>query len=324
MGSLAGHVYPGIFLCIGGLLWCFLAIQTHLITSNQRKGKKSKFAPNDIPVGSEELFERSWLPLSCCPNFPLEPMIKIILPFIAIIIEAFVDIVYEENSHHYSLVVYHVYDEKGKLRDQGKLHHITMHIAFILSGTVDILTMFIKFPRHTSKLFLSLAIAVEFILFYLHTAGRNEINIEAHSILDFIIFMCLIFSLLRIAAPLSIIVNLGFGSCVLLQGTWLIQAGYFLFSDFLSVQQNVKDNHAILMFIGEAFAWHILLIAVGNVIFWIILSHFVNNQNIFHYRGTQLKNNNASQDVEECVSLIGSMCKENKCEEIELESKIPV
>ena len=76
------------------------------------------------------------------------------------------------------------------------------------------------------------------------------------------------------------------------------------------------------MFIGETFAWHILLIAVGNVIFWIVLSRLVNNQNIFHYRGTQLKNN-ASQDVEECDSLIGAMCKDNKCEIIELESKTP-
>ena len=195
-------------------------------------------------------------------------MIKIILPFIAILIETFVEVVKEENNHHHlTLIVYHVYDDEGKLRDQARLHHITMLIAFILSGTVDILTIFIKFPRYTSKLFLSLALAVEFILLYLHTVGRNEINIEVHSILDFIIFMCLIFSLLRIAAPLSIIVNLGFGSCVLLQGTWLIQAGYFLFGDFLSTQQNLKDNHAILMFIGETFAWHILLIAVGNVIF---------------------------------------------------------
>ena len=319
MGTFAGHAYIGIFLCIGGLLWCFLAIQTHLITSNKRKGKKSKFASNDIPVGSEELFERSWLPLSCCPNFPFEPMIKIILPFIAIIIETLI----ENNHHRYSFSIFHVYDNEGKLRDQGRLHHITMHIAFIISGTVDILTMFIKFPRHTSKLFLSLAFAIEFILIYLHTAGRSEINIEAHSILEFTIFMCLIFSLLRIASSLSIVINLGFGSCIFLQGTWMFQVGYFLFSDFLSTQQNLKDNHAILMFIGETFAWHILLIAVGNVIFWIVLSRFVNNQNIFHYRGTQLKNNNASQDVEECDNLIGAMCKENKCEEIELESEIP-
>ena len=61
--------------------------------------------------------------------------------------------------------VYKIYTEDGDLADLGKLQHITMYSAFLLSGIIDVLSLVIKFPHHTSQIFAALAFWIEGILF---------------------------------------------------------------------------------------------------------------------------------------------------------------
>lgn len=52
--------------------------------------------------------------------------------------------------------VYHVYDDTdGRVLDQGKLHHITIQGAFLLSGVVDIL----RNSLHTPVSYFSLSLS---------------------------------------------------------------------------------------------------------------------------------------------------------------------
>ena len=318
MGSLAGHVIPGTFFVVYGLEWIVLSMWIDLKASAAKNTSKESRCVTERNKKCEDKIEgQSWLPMCICPNFPLEPILKITLPAIGIFVEIFLD-----YGEHHQVVwrVYSLYDDHGVVQDQGKLHHTTMYSGFILSGIVDILVIFLNFPAYTSKLFLSLAFTVECTLFYLHTAGRSEINTSAHSILTFVIFFSLIFSLLRLVSSKILAINLGFGSCLLLQGTWLIQAGYYLFN-FLPHQKKIMsesnhDHHGLLMLFAETFAWHIFLVAIGCLTLWVILSAII--------KGRIQKLPLLAVNSEECNSLIssyGGSCKEHEC--IELESEDP-
>ena len=342
MGSLAGHVIPGVFFLIYGLSWCCNSIWLHLTSKRSKESTPTCPRSNHSKVNENMLSQRSWLPLTCCPNFPIEPILKIVFPTIGILIEMFLD--YNDGGHGNQIIgiVYHVYDSNGKIREQEKLQHITMHAGFLLSGIIDIVTLFVIFPRQTSSIFLSLALAIECILFYLHTVGRDVFNIHIHMVLVFIVLICFLFSLLRLKLASNVIVNVGFSSCLLLQGTWLIQAGYFLFSSFLPHQlKNVRhqhqhhisnsnhpsssttehhahshDHHSVFMFISETFAWHVFLIAIGNVLLWVLLS-FIANKTLLHKNASGYRYD-ISNHVEECSNLIEGTCGQTEDEKISM------
>ena len=312
MGSLAGHVIPGTFFILYGLIWSILSIWIHIVSASKPRSpssptKKSQYLLERGEILDEKLKRRSWLPLCICPNFPLEPILKIVLPSLAIFIEAFLDYSWEGGEQHVVWRLYKVYDEHGVVRDQAKLHHITMHCGFVLSGIVDILVMFVRFPAYTSKIVLSLAFSIECILFYLHTEGRDHLNIQIHSILVFVIFICLIFSLLRLASSSNLAINLGFSGGLLLQGTWLVQAGYFLFSSFLAhrraktVEEREHRDHALEMFFAETFAWHVFLVAVFHLVLYVLVSLIVGSKGS-SYRSPS--SYSAPVDVEECRNLM--------------------
>ena len=142
--------------------------------------------------------------------------------------EAFSAIINKEGKKHLVLSKYSLKDSNGNLNGVGKLHHILMYGGFMLSGIVDLLSICVKFPRQTSMLFLTLAFGVEALLFSLHTLGRDTFNVEVHFLLLLSILSCVVFTFLRNLYATSIIVNLGVGSSILLQGVWFIQGGYIL------------------------------------------------------------------------------------------------
>ena len=296
MGSFSGHVLPGSFFVLYGVAWIILAMLTHLKSkaggSSQATGKKAKhhsmvngvsFFDYKRDIG---LSRKSWLPLPCSPlsRVPLEPIIKIILPFIGILVEAFLTVIKDHQGRpHITGSVYHVYKSDGYLTDLGKLQHITMYGAFVLSGIVDILTIFVKFPHQTSPLFLALAFLTEGILFYFHTEGRDAINIQIHFILTLVIGICALFAFLRTMYATNLLINLGLGFSIFLQGTWFIQAAHFLYppggkgviinemNKHHGGSDNGPENHAAVMFIACTLTWHILFTVIGMLIMWVIL-----------------------------------------------------
>ena len=282
MGSLAGHVLPGTFFLIYGFWWVVISLWTHLSSKGTQKSKRegsSSSVTSFLEYRREHgLSRKSWLPQIFCPRVPLEPVLKIVLPLCGIIAEAFFDVVNEGHGPHIKAKVFRVFDDDGHLAGLGKLHHVTMYGAFALSGIVDIISLFIRVPRHTSQLFLSLAFWVEGILFYFHTHGRDPLNVQIHWILTVLIFLCATFSLLRMIQPTNLLINMGLGNSILLQGTWFIQAGHILFrwskTDwFTHVSDSPEgdgDNHEAIMLVSACFTWHLIGISLLLVLLWVV------------------------------------------------------
>lgn len=297
MGSFSGHVLPGSLFVLYGVIWIVFAILTHLKSkSSSTSGKKSNRTKRDQSVMSGMSFfeykrdlglsRKSWLPIPCSTlsRIPLEPIFKVILPFIGVLVEAFLAVDKDSDGKaHIVGSVFHIFREDGHLNSLAKLQHITMYGSFVLSGIVDILTIFVKFPHQTSPLFLSLAFLVEGILFYFHTGGRNAIDVEIHFILTLVIGICALFAFLRVMYATNLLINLGLGYSILLQGTWFIQAAYFLFppggkgvivnemNSHHEGSDHESEHHAAVMFIACSLSWHLMFLMIGVLIVWVIL-----------------------------------------------------
>ena len=285
MGSLAGHVIPGVFFIIHGALWCLNAICYCLKSkSSHKSSKESRSRKSKLSRSASSLFfeikhdqsisSKSWIPLSFT-RIPIEPILKILFPSLGLLVESFLTYKSDSDGRHVVFETYRVWKDNGEISGMGKLHHITMYAAFMLSGIMDMATLCVRLPQQTSMIFFSLAFTVEGLLFYLHTMGRVALNVEVHVLLFYAILSCMIFSVLRIFTATNLVVNLGLGSSILLQGTWLVQGGYLLYGKFFPGYNEADmktDRHKESLFVVACFTWHILFVSLYNVVSWIILS----------------------------------------------------
>ena len=151
-----------------------------------------------------------------------------------------------------------------------------MYGAFTLSGIVDIISLFIRVPRHTSQLFLSLAFWVEGIatILFPHSWLRPS---ERSDPLDTDSPHLLVWNL-RMIQPTNLLINIGLGNSILLQGAWFIQARHILFrwskNDWFThvsdSPESDSDNHEVIMLVSACFTWHLIGISLLMVLLWVV------------------------------------------------------
>ena len=306
--SAEGHVIGGIFYTMYGLTWVFISMWMHMKTntgSHILKLRKSKntygmkyYNCESLPesnIMNEHLCQFSWLPLPCCPRFPLEPILKIVFSIVGIIVHlCFIVKTSPDGKAHVVLISqrFHIWNDDGSLDNNGikKPYHATVYGAFLLSGIIDILAIFVNLPRQTSPLYLFIAFLIEGILFVFHTQGKDAIDLHLHSVLTVIILACIVFSLVRVIYATNFVINLGLGCSVILLGLWFVQTGYILNSQAYHLISNVnittisnqthighdEDDHyekvgGFQWYITACFAWIVISIAASMIIFWVIL-----------------------------------------------------
>ena len=282
MGTLGGHVLPGVcFLCLG-LLWTLLSIWMQL-TSKVSNPKKNKKEGNNTTSSFLEykrdhrLARKSWIPLPCCPRAPLEPVLKVFFALIGIMVEGFLDY----RKSHLVTVVYNVVMPNGELNNMAKLHHITMYGAFLISGIVDIVSLFLKLPRQASQIVFSMAFWVEWMLFYSHSSEGDSMNTSFHFLLNLAILSCVIVSALRVFYSSHFLVNIGLSFCIMLQGTWFIQVGVSLYPQSGSnvfLKTISTHAHRVTMLVYALFTWHVLLLTVFFFVLFGIVSCCARNR----------------------------------------------
>ena len=275
MGSLGGHVIPGVFFLLYGGWWILASIWLHVSTIYNLKNRR---------MGDDNIKSKSYIPFCCVPRWPIEPVLKIVFPAMGVCMEAF--FVTEENGH-VKAEVWQMYDEHHQFNGLVKLHHMTMHCCFIISGIVDLLSLCIRYPKHTPQLFLALAFLVEFIVFYFHIDDdRKALDVLVHIFLIFSIACCLMFSLLRMWQATNVLINAGLAVGLTLQGTWLIEIGIVVYGPD-KWEGTMNEN----MFLVACFVWHFMSIIIFMFILYTIMKfaalYYLKKRNLPHSHETQ-------------------------------------
>ena len=242
-----------------GLWWMFASFWFQLTSAPLRVSGKGKTGSREL-----EIIRKSYMPQPFLSKLPLEPVIKCILSVVGMIGEGFFEV--NPKTGRLFPIVYHIYDESGKFNDQAKIQHITMYLGFALSGIVDILVLFIEVPRHTSKIFLSIAFFLEGLLFWFHANGRPDLDLMVHKLVNYTIFACAGFATLRMWQPFNLFVNTGLSFSMLLQGVWFIHLGVVLY-----IQKWNMEDHRGIMFTVACYSWYIVGIMFFLLVMYILM-----------------------------------------------------
>eukprot|EP00731_Ephydatia_muelleri_P012475 Em0006g1369a len=321
-----GHIVPGVLFIIYGVYWSFFSIWSHLTRGRAKAPHPSVTYSNKLPSCQEygrnvmrgpalsfalykqerrehEVSQRSWIPQPFCTSVPLEPIVKVFCSVVGIVTEC-VDIVTDPATSRTSLKLYTVTNPDGSVNDLSQVQHITMYSAFALSGLVDLLTLCIRCPDHTSQVFLALAFLVEAILFHSHMGGMTPLSTQLHVTLTIISYLCFLFALLRVWFPTCYLVNMGLSLTMTLQGTWFIQVvdilyvGRYLWLGVGNTEQmelhehgqvtmatttmhgmgntsvgphNGGDHNGI-MFASALLTWHLIAVVLFALVEWVVVS----------------------------------------------------
>ena len=259
MGNLGGHVVPGVFFIIYGIWWIIASLWLYL--SQNFKVKQRAF------YHVQNISKKSYIPICLLPQWPIEPVLKVSFASMGVLVESFLTMVHDADGdgQHIGAIVWSMHNAtNGSFVPLAKLHHITMYSCFVMSGIVDLLSLCIRYPKHTSKIFLALAFFVEMFVFYYHAKGdsdRSHLEVLMHELLVLSIGVCTVFAALRMLNSSNILINGGLALGITLQGTWLIEIGAVIFGPV-----EWKDVHNNYMFIVACFVWHFMCIGVGMFI----------------------------------------------------------
>ena len=202
----------------------------------------------------------------------MEPILKIVLPGLGIFIESFLDFLPDPNDGgKVKLTVIPlklVYIESTQeFVTMDRLQHVSLYLAFCLSGIVDLISVCFRIPRVTTKIFLTFAFFTEYLTFATHIHGRNNFNREVHELLMYFIIACIVFSILRLLASRNLFINTGLAGSMILQGTHLCQAGWILFG---GTKWN-PDSSTNIQFVSSLTVWHLLSVGLFMVIVFIVM-----------------------------------------------------
>ena len=268
-------MHTGAFILIWGLSWLLGSYWIHF--TQQMKHLTSSTSTKPIATVSllkekrndSALSFKSWLPLPCCPRVPLEPIFKIILPGIGIFVEGFLAFQNFDGKLKLTFsplkLVY--LETTQELSGMDRVQHISLYLAFTVSGVVDCISLCFKMPRATDKIFMTFAFIVEYLLFAFHLHGRNTFNTDVHKLLMYFVMSCIVFSTLRLLASRNLFINAGLAGSMILQGTHLCQAGWLLFG---GTKWNPEGSNNI-KFLAALTVWHLLCVGMFMVVVYIVM-----------------------------------------------------
>ena len=247
MGSLLGHLVPGIMFLLISIWWFIGDVIEKCHGRYYRRGSPS-------------LSVRVWY---SCPGarlskLPLEPMAKIFLAVIGVLGELLLSKSVALVGEDGELVADH-------LNNYG---HSVMYCFFGLSGAVDLVKWYKLFPLPAKFDFavFSTALWMEGLLFSFHLHGRSELDVRLHTLLYLLIFVTAALFLLEAISAKPVPFSAFFRAYLLsLQGTWFLQIGFVLYGP-----NRWKNSPTNVAFTAIAFAFHaFILLAVY------LISHFV-------------------------------------------------
>lgn len=249
LGSLAGHVLPGVILMVVGFWWAqIMAIRCYQFKTRRSDWRyRSTFA----------------MPFVFMPPHR-RPPIESILKFVLITIGAVSEIYAAVNF-------YRPVRPPGAVRDwfidYSNGQHATMFMPFIIGSAVEILMHYCKteLPVKLDLACGAFAFFVEGLLFYSHLHNKSVIEVTIHVWLLLIVLACFSFTCLEFHKPDSISFTYGRVISVILQGVWMCHVGVILYPPGKQFKRWNLNDPENLMLISVIFCWDIFFIFAAMV-----------------------------------------------------------
>lgn len=247
-GTYVGHVLPGILFVVWGGWWtcnaCLRAAVSH-------SGGFTSLSWYKMPVKGMGLGE---------------PVLKIVLPLIALSMELYFD--------HLDEGFQYLHCPKGTPREGefagdniNNWQHASSYPAVIASGIVDLMSCIVEFPRGLTHAFSALVFGIMAFLMAVHEK-HEALDKMVHWLLSISMCLAFVFIVMEIKARHSPIVSMGKGVCTTFVGAWLIHIGRAMYLDIPSWSRS-KDIAAALA--PVYFCMILLLISLAATFLYIVL-----------------------------------------------------
>ncbi|KAJ1431125.1 hypothetical protein SESBI_07365 [Sesbania bispinosa] len=220
MGSFKGHALPGTLFFVVGVWHIWGAVVRYIRN------------PKTFQV-------RVWNPV---PGF--DGRLKH-LELYVIAIGAFIDMCIEFfYSTHLKIFVGGVLNPSH----MNDFEHSGMLLMFFIFGVVALLTektRLFPLPEGALCLIAAAAFCAEYLLFYFHSTSHKGLEGYYHTLLVFVVGLCILSSITGALLPTSFPANLCNGIAITLQGIWFYQTAFVLYGPMMPNGCKLKDNNII-------------------------------------------------------------------------------
>ncbi|KAJ7299192.1 hypothetical protein O6H91_Y284600 [Diphasiastrum complanatum] len=224
MGTLVGHVAPGVGFALIGL-W-------HLLNTIRNYAQ----SPWDFE-------SRSWFPTKAKGKLKYMELYLIMFgSSLSIAAELFIC-----PEQHQPLAP----DWSIPSEHLNNFEHSSISLFFLLYATIALCASCLRMqvPSGLLHVLAAFAFSQELLLFHLHSADHMGLEGQYHWLLQLVVFVCLCCTLLEIAVPHSFLVALIRSMALLFQGWWFIQMGLVLWIPAFTpkgCKMNNEDNHKVV------------------------------------------------------------------------------
>ncbi|KAF3437740.1 hypothetical protein FNV43_RR20496 [Rhamnella rubrinervis] len=258
MGSLVGHVLPGLGFFLVGLWHILNHIKLHALHPN------SYTAPPWFPSPKFKYLELYLIMGGCLASIAMELFIG-------------------PDRHH-------PFDTDGTIPSYHlrNFEHSSISLAFFVYGAFAIVLDRIRAKaQHELTQFLGcIAFAQQLLLFHLHSTDHMGLEGQYHLLLQFVVLVSLTTALIGIGFPKSFFVIFVRSLSIFFQGVWFMVMGFMLWTPGLvpkGCTLNDEDGHFIVRCSGEEvlnrakslvnimFSWFLVGIAIFGVSLYLVL-----------------------------------------------------
>lgn len=280
MGTLGGHLVPGIAFFTMAVWWSFVTTLRYIMSKKYAKIEYKSTVTMPMVISPWAILRKA----------PTESFIRIIVLIIAFAAEA-------QTGFYYKTKI--IVDQQPSLAaafnstvmhtqwaiDNRNIQHMTMYSVFLLGSLLECLMHYgwLDLPERLDAAWLSVSFISEAFLFAFHLHGKTELEVYVHVLLIYAILACALFAILELYDNKQVLFTYGRVAFTLLQATWFCQIGFVLFPP--STRDKFKwdmNDHESILITTVCYVWHFLLITIGLIIqLWILNGILRNSSDSF-------------------------------------------
>lgn len=269
MGSLIGHVVPGVFFCLYAF-WITLSIfweYYHAKLSRRPRQSSDNNNSSKSRGGGGMNHERQSLSSRRCSRLPPSmTLFKLMAIVVGMLGEYFTAL-----------------DENWNFEETHNGQHMTMFGFFFFNALFEMLYHYRVpgLPPSLDKITGALAFGIEGLLFLWHLHGRNMLDIQVHTFLVYAIAMCTVGCLLEIQYPGDMRTMLFTTGATMAQGTWFLCVGLILYPP-TGWERWDPESHEHRMWVTMMFTWNIAAVLTLQIVTGMLIYNVVKRKLVAH------------------------------------------